>query len=71
MFLLEQVFATMALLRVQTTRHNPRVLEIRSEHQRLTEAIALRNIEVVTQAIKSHLSASKARVIQELENIQQ
>lgn len=69
-FLLDQVFAKMALLRVQTTRHNPRVLEIRTEHQLLMEAIASRDIEVATQAIKSHLTASKARVVQELENIQ-
>lgn len=70
-FLLDQVFAKMALLRVQTTRHNPRVLEIRTEHQRLTEAIAQRNIEAATQAIQSHLTASKARVVQELEHLQQ
>jgi DNA-binding FadR family transcriptional regulator len=61
----------MALLRVQTTRHNPRVLEIRTEHQRLYEAIAQRNIAAATQEIRSHLSASKARVVQELENLQQ
>lgn len=70
-FLLDQVFAKMALLRVQTTRHNPRVLEIRTEHQLLMEAIISRNIEVATQAIQSHLMASKLRVVQELENIQQ
>lgn len=70
-FLLDQIFAKMALLRVQTTRHNPRVLEIRTEHQRLMEAITSRNIEVATQAIQSHLMASKFRVVQELENIQQ
>jgi DNA-binding GntR family transcriptional regulator len=70
-FLLDQVFAKMALLRVQTTRHNPRVLEIRTEHQLLMEAIVSRDIEAATQAIQSHLTASKARVVQELENIQQ
>lgn len=70
-FLLDQIFAKMALLRVQTTRHNPRVLEIRTEHQLLMEAIISRNIEVATQAIQSHLMASKSRVVQELENIQQ
>ena len=69
--LLDQVFGKMALLRVQTTRHNPRVLEIRTEHQRLYEAIAQRNIPAATQEIRSHLSASKARVVQELENLQQ
>lgn len=70
-FLLDQIFAKMALLRVQTMHHNPRVLEIRTEHQLLMEAIASRNIEVATQAIQSHLMASKFRVVQELENIQQ
>lgn len=70
-FLLDQIFAKMALLRVQTTRHNPRVLEIRTERQLLMEAIISRNIEVATQAIQSHLMASKSRVVQELENIQQ
>jgi DNA-binding GntR family transcriptional regulator len=70
-FLLDQVFAKMALLRVQTTRHNPRVLEIRTEHQRLTKAIIKLDKEAAIQAIQSHLSASKARVVQELENIQQ
>ncbi|MEO1340648.1 MAG: GntR family transcriptional regulator, partial [Cyanobacteria bacterium J06635_13] len=40
--LLEQVFDKMALLRVQTTKHNPQVLEIRLEHREVYEAIALR-----------------------------
>lgn len=70
-FLLDQVFAKMALLRVQTTRHNPRVLEIQTEHQLILEAITKRDIEVATQAIQNHLAASKARVVQELENINQ
>lgn len=69
--LLDQVFAKMALLRVQTTRHNPKVLEIRTEHQLLMQAIALRDIPAATQAIQSHLMKSKARVVQELESIQQ
>jgi DNA-binding GntR family transcriptional regulator len=61
----------MALLRVQTTRHNPSVLEIRTEHQLLYEAIAQRDIAAATQKIRNHLTASKARVVQELENLQQ
>ncbi len=69
--LLDQVFGKMALLRVQTTRYNPRVLEIRTEHQLLYEAIVQRDIEAATQAIRSHLSASRARVVRELENLQQ
>jgi DNA-binding GntR family transcriptional regulator len=69
--LLDQVFGKMALLQVQTTRHNPSVLEIRTEHQLLYEAIAQRDIEAATQKIRNHLTASKARVVQELENLQQ
>jgi DNA-binding GntR family transcriptional regulator len=69
--LLDQVFDKMALLRVQTTRHNPGVLEIRTEHHQIYEAIAQRNIEAATQAIQNHLSASKARVVQEVQNLQQ
>lgn len=67
---LDQVFDKMALLRVQTTRHNPRVLEIRSEHRQIFEAIAQRNTEAAVQAIQDHLVASKARVIQEVESLQ-
>lgn len=37
--LLEQVFDKMALLRVQTTKHNPQVLEVRLEHREIYEAI--------------------------------
>lgn len=69
--LLDQVFGKMSLLRSQTTRYNPRVLEIRTEHQHLYEAIAQGDIEAATQAIRNHLTASKARVVQELENLQQ
>jgi DNA-binding GntR family transcriptional regulator len=67
---LDQVFDKMALLRVQTTRHNPRVLEIRSEHRQIFEAIAQRNAEVAVQAIHDHLVASKTRVVQEVESLQ-
>lgn len=68
--LLEQVFSKMALLRLQTTNHNPDVLEIRNEHYQVYEAIAQRNVEAATQAIQNHLNASKARVVQEIENLQ-
>jgi DNA-binding FadR family transcriptional regulator len=61
----------MALLRSQTTHHNPRVLEIRPEHQRIYDMIAQHDIEAATQAIQSHLSAGKVRVVQELESLQQ
>ncbi len=69
--LLDQVFSKMTLLRIQTTSHNPNVLEIRNEHYQIYQAIAERNVEVATQAIQNHLSASKARVVQEIENLQQ
>jgi DNA-binding GntR family transcriptional regulator len=69
--LLEQVFSQMALLRVQTTRHNPEVLEIRTEHRQIYQAIAQRDEKAATQAIYDHLIASKQRVLQEVEHIQQ
>ena len=67
--LLDQVFDKMALLRTQTTRHNPDVLEIRNEHHQIYEAIAQRNVAAATQAVQNHLSASKARVVQEVQNL--
>jgi DNA-binding GntR family transcriptional regulator len=64
--LLDQVFDKMMLLRIQTTQHNPQVLEIRTEHQLIYEAIARQDSAAATAAIKTHLSASKQRVIFEL-----
>lgn len=69
--LLEQIFDKMALLRIQTTKHNPQVLEIRLEHQQIYEAIALRDADLARKTIAEHLIASKARVVQELEIINQ
>ncbi len=68
--LLEQVFDKMALLRVQTTKHNPQVLEIRLEHREIYEAIALRDLELAKATIKLHLMSAKARVVKELKIIQ-
>lgn len=68
--LLDQVFDKMALLRVQTTRHNPEVLDIRSEHRQIFEAIAQRNSNKAIQAIQYHLLASKNRVIQAIQSLQ-
>ena len=65
--LLEQVFDKMALLRVQTTQHNPQVLEIRLEHRQIFEAIANRNVDLAKKSIEQHLTASKARVVGEME----
>ena len=67
--LLEQVFDKMALLRIQTTKHNPQVLEIRLEHRQVYEAIAQRNPNLAQKTIREHLTASKARVVRELEII--
>ena len=68
--LLEQVFDKMALLRTQTTYHNPTVLEIRNEHRQIFTSIAQRNTSQAVEAIRTHLVASKERVIQEVKNLQ-
>jgi DNA-binding GntR family transcriptional regulator len=68
--LLDQVFDKMTLLRIQTTRHNPKVLEIRIEHRQIYEAIAQRDAAAATAAIQNHLIASKARVVQEVQHLQ-
>ena len=65
--LLEQVFDKMALLRVQTTQHNPQVWEIRLEHRQIFDAIANKNADLARQYIEQHLTASKARVVGEME----
>ena len=67
--LLEQVFDRMRLLRVYTTQHNPGVLEIRLEHREIYEAIAFRDVDLAQTTIREHLTASKARVVRELEVI--
>jgi DNA-binding GntR family transcriptional regulator len=67
--LLDQVFDKMQLLRLQTMRHNPRVLEIRVEHRQVYEALVQRDVEAARHAVKSHLIASKARVIQEIQQL--
>lgn len=68
--LLDGLFDAMALLRIQTLKQNPDVLDIRLEHRQIYQAIADRDAETAVSAIKSHLSASKARVIQEIEAYQ-
>jgi DNA-binding GntR family transcriptional regulator len=68
--LLDKVFDKMLLLRIQTTYHNPKVLEIRVEHRRIYEAIAVRSPQEAIAAIEAHLTASKARVVREVEDIQ-
>lgn len=69
--LLDQVFDKMTLLRIQTTRQNPDVLEIRIEHRQIYAAIAQRDADLALQAIRDHLVASKARVVQAVQQLQQ
>lgn len=66
--LLDQLFDAMALLRIQTLKQNPSVLEIRLEHRQVYEAIAQKNIATATATIQLHLLASKARVVKELQS---
>jgi DNA-binding GntR family transcriptional regulator len=67
--LLDQVFAQMELLRIRTMQQNPGVLEIRQEHRRIYEAVAERDTEQAVRAIVEHLSASKERVIKEVQQL--
>ena len=69
--LLNQVFDKMTLLRLQTTRQNPKVLELRVEHHQIFEAIAQGDREVAVATIRSHLVASKARVIEAVQQLYQ
>lgn len=65
--LLEQIFSKMALLRLTTTYRNPEVLEIWAEHERIVAAIMQRDPQAAAIAVRDHLVASKARVVQELQ----
>jgi DNA-binding GntR family transcriptional regulator len=65
--LLDQVFDKMTLLRLQTTRQNPKVLELRVEHRQIFEAIAQRDRAAAVEMICTHLVASKNRVIHEVQ----
>lgn len=69
MSLLDQVFDKMALLRIQTLRHNPKVLEIRQEHRQIYQKIADRDAEGAIAAMVQHLSASRDRVMHELRQL--
>lgn len=71
MNLLDQVFDKMALLRIRTLQHNPRVLEICHEHQKIFVAIANRNPQAAIASIQDHLIASKSRVVREVEMLDQ
>ncbi len=69
--LLDRLFDKMILVRIQTMLSNPAVLEVRWEHRQIYDAILARNSEQAVQAIQDHLIASQARVVLELEQIQQ
>lgn len=64
--MLDQIFDKMMLLRIQTIQQNPSVLDIRTEHLYVYEAIAQRNSQVAVEAVISHLQAAKTRVVDEL-----
>ena len=69
--LLDRVFDKMQLLRIQTTKNNPEVLEIRTEHRQIYEPVRDRNSQAAVEAVREHLIASKERVIKEIEQLQQ
>ncbi len=66
--LLDQIFDAMALLRIQTLKQNPSVLEIRLEHRQVYEAIARKDIATAIAAVQLHLLSSKARVVKEIQS---
>jgi len=67
--LLDQLFDKMALLRMQTVQQNLKVMEIRTEHRQIYEAIVQKNSEKALEALSNHLLSSQARVIREIEQI--
>nr|WP_256995592.1 GntR family transcriptional regulator [Halomicronema hongdechloris] len=69
--LLQQVFDKMLLLRVQTTRHDPKVLDICHEHRQICAALASGNPDTAIAAIQAHLEASKERVVKALDALTQ
>jgi DNA-binding GntR family transcriptional regulator len=69
--ILEQIFDKMLLLRIQTIQCDPNVLEIRMEHHQIFDALVQRDEKAGVQAIRNHLTASKERVIQAVQQIQQ
>ena len=66
--LLDQLFDSMALLRIQTLQQNPSVLDIKLEHRQVYEAIAQKDAAIAIASIQLHLLASKARVVKEIQS---
>jgi DNA-binding GntR family transcriptional regulator len=67
--LLEHLFSKMALLRVQTTQHNPRVLDIYTEHYGVYDAIRHQDVEQATRMVQQHLLESRHRVLTEIKQM--
>jgi DNA-binding GntR family transcriptional regulator len=65
-YLLEQVFDKMLLLRIQTMKRNPQVLEVRVEHRRIYDVIVKHDPNEAIDAIVEHLTAAKIRVVNEV-----
>ncbi len=68
--LLDQVFDKMQLLRIQTIKSSPKVLDNWIEHRQIYEAIVARNPEAAVQIMQAHLLANKSRIVQELHQVQ-
>lgn len=68
--LLSQILNKMSLLGSTVTHRNPSVLEIWAEHERVVDAINARDPQLAAIAMREHLVASKARVVQELQGLQ-
>jgi DNA-binding GntR family transcriptional regulator len=64
--MLDQLFDKMMLLRIQTTRQNQNVLDIRSEHRLICEAVAQQDAEAASAMMKNHLNSAQGRVVEEL-----
>jgi len=58
------------LLRIQTMKRNPQVLEVRVEHRRIYDAIAKHESNEAIDAITEHLTAAKVRVVNEIYQIE-
>jgi DNA-binding GntR family transcriptional regulator len=61
----------MMLIRVRTLQPNPQVLEIRGEHRWIYEAIADRQSLSAVKFMHQHLEASRIRVVQEINQLEQ
>ncbi len=67
--LLEHLFSKMTLLRVQTTQHNLRVLNIYTEHYGVYDAICHQDVDRAVRMMQQHLLESRHRVLAEIEQM--